>query len=248
MPEIAADDPGSPAELAAFLQTGSGWVATDRRRPADRLPAQHCGRRLRAHRTGQRRARPRAPRDRCGADRPPRGDRPGRGARGTQPDHVPRRAVERPVLRAAGLRRRGACGLWAAARRARRARGAGRSRALRRGLRCAAPSVFPERGPSCHEREHPRRAPGPVDELQRRDNDERAGDRQRREVRELGQAVASGAEQEGVDRERRVEAARRARVDADGLDPEADDVRMLGEPLARPRRPAPASPVPRGRR
>ncbi len=27
LPEIAADDPGSPAELAAFLQTGSGWVA-----------------------------------------------------------------------------------------------------------------------------------------------------------------------------------------------------------------------------
>jgi GNAT superfamily N-acetyltransferase len=29
LPEIAADDPGSPAELAAFLQTGSGWAATD---------------------------------------------------------------------------------------------------------------------------------------------------------------------------------------------------------------------------
>ena len=29
MPEIAADDPGSPAELAAFAQTGSVWVAAD---------------------------------------------------------------------------------------------------------------------------------------------------------------------------------------------------------------------------
>ena len=49
------------------------------------------------------------------------------------------------------------------------------------------------------------------------------GGRQLGQVGELGEAVLAGAEQEVVDRERRVEAARRARVGADGLDAEADD-------------------------
>ena len=88
------------------------------------------------------------------------------------------------------------------------------------------------------ERERPHRAAGPADEPQRRDDDDRAGHRQLVEVGELGQPVAAVAEQVVVDRERRVEAAGRAGVDADGLDAEAGDVALRAQPQRRPRRPA----------
>ena len=51
-----------------------------------------------------------------------------------------------------------------------------------------------------------------------------------RQVRELGQAVLAGAEQEVVDREGRVEGVRGARVGADGLHADAHDRRDLGQP------------------
>ena len=57
------------------------------------------------------------------------------------------------------------------------------------------------------EREHARRAAGAADELQRRDDEQRAGRRQLGEVGELREAVLARAEQEVVHRERRVEAA-----------------------------------------
>ena len=81
-----------------------------------------------------------------------------------------------------------------------------------------------------HEREHARRAAGAVDELERRDDDHRARRRQLGQVGELGEAVLARAEQEVVDRERRVEAVRGARVGADRLDADADDRRLLGQP------------------
>ena len=67
------------------------------------------------------------------------------------------------------------------------------------------------------QREHPGREPGPVDELERRDDHDRARRRQLGQVRELRQAVLARAEQEVVDRERRVERVREPGVGADGL-------------------------------
>ena len=51
-----------------------------------------------------------------------------------------------------------------------------------------------------------------------------------REVGELRDAVLAGAEEVRVDGERRVEAAGRAGVGADGLDADPDDRRLLGQP------------------
>ena len=74
-----------------------------RRRPPRRLPDQRRRRRLRARRAGQRRARPRPPRPRRGAHRPPRGGGRRRGPPRGDADDLPRRAVERALLRAPGL-------------------------------------------------------------------------------------------------------------------------------------------------
>ena len=57
------------------------------------------------------------------------------------------------------------------------------------------------------------------------------GLRQLGQVGELGETVLAGAEQEVVGRERRVEAAGRTRIGADGLHSEADDRALGGEPL-----------------
>ena len=74
------------------------------RRPPHRLPGQLRRRRLRARRAGQRRSRPRPPRGRSGARRPPRRRWPPPRARPRgDPHDVPRRAVERALLRAPGL-------------------------------------------------------------------------------------------------------------------------------------------------
>ena len=58
--------------------------------------------------------------------------------------------------------------------------------------------------PEC---QHARGAPRSVHELERRDDDHRAGRRQLREVRQLREAVLPGAEQVVVHRERWVEGA-----------------------------------------
>ena len=81
-----------------------------------------------------------------------------------------------------------------------------------------------------HEREHAARAAGAADEPERRDHEQRAGQRQLVEVRELGEPEAAGAEQEVVERERRVEAVGGAGVDPDRFGAEAEDLAVVGKP------------------
>src|SRR5215207_7882110 len=81
-----------------------------------------------------------------------------------------------------------------------------------------------------HERERPHGASGSAGELQRRDDEQRTGPRQRAQVRELRNAVLPRAHEIVVRRERRVELGRPARVDADGLHPDADQRTLLGDP------------------
>src|ERR1700742_1482115 len=74
-------------------------------------------------------------------------------------------------------------------------------------------------------------AAGAVDQLQRGDDDQRAGGGQLRQVGQLGEAVAARAEEEVVDREARVHPTGGAGVDADRLAAVADDVGVLGQPF-----------------
>src|SRR5581483_681586 len=80
------------------------------------------------------------------------------------------------------------------------------------------------------EGEHAGRAAGAADDRQRRGDQDRAGRWELGQVGELGQPVLAGAEQEGVTRERRVEAVGGASVGADRLDADPDDRRLLGQP------------------
>src|SRR5918998_5690370 len=81
-----------------------------------------------------------------------------------------------------------------------------------------------------HERERSHGASGSAGELQRRDDEQRTGLRQRAQVRELGNTVLTRAHKIIVRRERRVELGRTTRVDADGLHPDPDERALLGDP------------------
>src|SRR5207248_9017790 len=67
-------------------------------------------------------------------------------------------------------------------------------------------------------------------------DEDRAGRGQLAEAHQGGQPVLPGAVHEVVAREGWVEAARHPRVGADGLHPEADDGRLLGQPAGAVRR------------
>src|ERR1700761_7466196 len=95
----------------------------------------------------------------------------------------------------------------------------------------AAAGVISSAGLAGDEGEDARGAAGAVDQLQRGDDDQRAGGGQLRQVGQLGQPVAARAEEEVVDREARGHASGGAGVDADRLAAVADDVGVLGQPF-----------------
>src|SRR5207244_106313 len=82
-----------------------------------------------------------------------------------------------------------------------------------------------------HQRQHPQRATGTVDDLQRRCDDDRSGRRQLIEIHQARQAELVRAVHDRVAREHRLEARRLAGIRADGLDANAEDI-----PLAREER------------
>ena len=102
-PRSRYDDPGYGRRARAVPGRRARMGGGRRRRPSRRLPGQRRRRRLRARRAGQRRSRPRPARARSGARRPPRGGGRRRGPPRADADDLPRRAVERALLRAPGL-------------------------------------------------------------------------------------------------------------------------------------------------
>src|SRR5207237_2074336 len=87
-----------------------------------------------------------------------------------------------------------------------------------------------------HQGQGPRRAARSSDDGEWCHDEDRAGRGQLAEAHQGGQPVLPGAVHEVVAREGWVEAARHPRVGADGLHPEADDGRLLGQPAGAVRR------------